>query len=131
MYRVAIYARERDGSRPAGRRRLERQIGGLVTVVARHPGWVHVATYADHDTAPAGVRPGLARFLAEAPGRVDMVVVDDYVRLSADHRVLDGLLEYLDALGVRTAVLRPSPARRFAKVAANLALADLVGEAAG
>lgn len=68
--------------RQAGRRHLERQIGGLVTVVARQPGWVHVATYADHGTAPAGVRPGLARLLAEAPGRVD-TVVDDYARLSA------------------------------------------------
>ncbi len=126
MWRVAIYAREVPGR--AGRQRLERQVAGLAAQVARQPGWRHVATYADQ--APGGSRPGLARLLAEAPGHIDLVAVDGYGRLSADRHELAAILDQLRRAGVGVVVLRPSRGRRLAKLVANLALADLIGEAA-
>lgn len=128
MVRVAIYAWEAPRRRSAAS--VARQVGRLTGEVARRPGWCHVATYTDH-CAPFGVdRPGLWRLLAEAPGRVDVVVVDGYGRLSVDQQALDALAAHLRAGGVQVAVLRPSAGRRIAKVLANLALADLIGEAA-
>ena len=124
--RVAIYARELQGR--AGRARLDRQIAGLAAQIGRQSGWCHVATYADQDVG-AG-RPGLTRLLAEAPGRIDLVAVDSYGRLSANRQELAALLAQLGGAGVRVVVLRPSAARRVARLVANLALADLVGEAA-
>ncbi|MGH8994908.1 MAG: recombinase family protein [Acidimicrobiales bacterium] len=115
------------GARPGGGR-LDRQVAGLATQVARQPGWQRVATYADQDLGPSGLRPGLSRLLAEAPSRIDVVVVDGYGRLSADRQELGGLLAHLGALGVRVAVLRPSVGRRLARFVANLALSDLVGQ---
>jgi DNA invertase Pin-like site-specific DNA recombinase len=126
VYRVAIYGREAPGR--AGQRRLERQVAGLAAQVARQPGWVHVATYADQSLGP--YRPGLGRMLAEAPSRFEVVAVDGYGRLTPDRRHLDALLAQLRATGVGVVVLRPRALRRLAKVAANLALADLVVEAA-
>ena len=70
MWRVAIYAREAPGR--AGRNRLNRQVAGLATQVARQRGWQHVATYGDQDFSVA--RPGLSRLLAEAPGRIDLLL---------------------------------------------------------
>lgn len=105
-----------------GRARLDRQVGGLV---AREAGWQHVATYADQSLA--GDRPGLSRLFAEAPGRFDVVVVDGSGRLSPDRRELGVIVDQLRWAGVGVVVLRPSGARRLAKVVANLALADLVG----
>ena len=129
MWRVAIYAREPSGH--AGRRRLDRQVARLAARVARQPGWRHVATYADHMASGSPwERPGLARLLAEAPGRVDLVVVDSYCRLSANRYELAGILEQLRRAGVAVLVLRPSRARRLAKLVANLALADLIGDVA-
>ncbi|MGH9090489.1 MAG: recombinase family protein [Acidimicrobiales bacterium] len=124
--RVAIYARELPGR--AGRARLDRQVAGLAAQVARQPGWHRVAIYADQSLG--GDRPGLSRLLAEAPGRIDVVVLDGYGRLSPNHKELGALLAHLGALGVRTVVLRPSGGRRLARLVANLALADLVGTAA-
>ena len=124
--RVAIYARELQGR--AGRARLDRQVAGLAAQIGRQSGWCHVATYADQDVG-AG-RPGLTRLLAEAPGRIDLVAVDSYGRLSANRQELAALLAQLGGAGVRVVVLRPSAARRVARLVANLALADLVGEAA-
>jgi hypothetical protein len=124
MWRTAIYARETTGG---GRRALERQVATLVAQVARQPGWHHVATYVDQ--APGGTVPGLARLLADAPGHFDLVVVDDYA-LSANRHELAAILGRLRWAGVGVVVLRPSRARRLAKLAANLALADLIGEAA-
>ena len=126
MWRAAIYAREVPGH--AGRSRLERQVAGLAAQVARQPGWRHVATYADQ--APGGSGPGLARLLAEAPGHIDLVAVDGYGRLSASRHELAAILDQLRRAGVGVAVLRPSRGRRLAKLVANLALADLIGEAA-
>ena len=126
MWRVAIYAREVPGR--AGRQRLERQVAGLAAQVARQPGWRHVATYADQ--APGGSGPGLARLLADAPGHLDLVVVDGYGRLSASRHELATILDQLRRAGVGVVVLRPSRGRRLAKLVANLALADLIGEAA-
>ena len=125
MWRTAIYAREATGG---GRRALERQVATLVAQVARQPGWRHVATYVDQ--APGGTVPGLARLLADAPGHFDLVVVDGYGRLSANRHELAAILDRLRWAGVSFVVLRPSRGRRLAKLAANLALADLVGEAA-
>ncbi|MHB1850089.1 MAG: recombinase family protein [Acidimicrobiales bacterium] len=126
MWRVAVYARETPGH--AGRSRLERQIGGLAAQVARQPGWHHVATYVDQ--APGGAGPGFARLLADAPGHFDLVVVDGYGRLSANRHELVANLARLRWAGVDVVVLRPSRGRRLAKLVANLALADLLGEAA-
>ena len=126
MWRVAIYAREAPGR--AGRARLDRQVASLAAHVARQPGWCHVATYADQGAG--GVRPGLSRMLADAPSYFDLVVADGYGRLSLDHRELQALLAQLGGAGVRVVVPRPAAGRRFARLVANLALADLVGEAA-
>lgn len=126
MWRVAIYGREAPGR--AGRARLDRQVGSLAAQVARQPDWWHVATYGDQDLR-AG-RPGLSRLLAEAPGRIDLVAVDGYGRLSPNRRELEAVLAQLGGAGVRVVVMRPSTGRRFARLVANLALADLIGEAA-
>ena len=126
MWRVAIYAREAPGR--AGRARLDRQVAGLTAQVTRQPGWQHVATYVDRG---GGVRrPGLSRLLAEASGRIDVIVVDSYGRLATNRRELDTLLSQLGGAGVRVEALRPRAARRFARLVANLALADLVGASA-
>lgn len=129
MWRVAIYGREAPGR--AGGARLDRQVAGLAAQVGRQSGWHHVATYGDLDVGPASGRPGLGRLLAEAPGRLDVVVVDGYGRLSANRNELRGLLAHLQAVGVQTVVLRPSGGRRLARLVANLALADAIGTAAG
>lgn len=127
VWRVAIYAREARDC--AGRRRLDRQVAGIVRQVARRPGWQLVATYGDQDSGPAGTRAGLCRLLGEAPGRYDLVVVDRYDRLSANRQELGGLLAHLQASGVQVVVLSASARRRFARLVANVALADLIGEA--
>ena len=129
MRRVAIYGRGAPGR--AGRARLDRQLSILAAQVGRQPGWQHVATYGDLDLGPTAVRPGLGRLLAEVPGRVDIVVVDGYRRLSASRHERGGLLAHLDAVGVQTVVLHPSGGRRLARLVANLALADVIGTAAG
>jgi DNA invertase Pin-like site-specific DNA recombinase len=126
MWRVAIYAREAPGR--GGRTRLERQVAVLAAQVARNDGWVHVATYGDFQAGPAAARPGFSLLLADEPGRFDFIVVDSYSRLSADRRELAGLRVHLEALGVRTVVLHPTPPRRLARFVANAALADLIGE---
>jgi hypothetical protein len=126
MWRVAIYGREAPGR--AGRARLDRQVAGLVAQVARHPGWQHVATYVDQDTGVG--RAGLSRLLGYAPGRIDLVALDGYGRLSPNRHELSALMAQLGGAGVRVVVLRPSTARRFARMVANLALADVIGEAA-
>jgi len=126
MWRVAIYAREAPGR--AGRARLDRQVAGLAAQVTRQARWQHVATYFD---GGGGVRrPGLSRLLAEVSGHIDVIAVDSYVRLATNRRELDTLLSQLGGAGVRVVALRPTGARRVARLVANLALADLVGEAA-
>jgi len=126
MWRVAIYARETPGR--AGRRRLERRVAGLVAKVARQPSWSHVATYTD--LSVSGAQPGLARLLTDAPVLLDVVVVDSYDRLFPNGRHLAVVLDQLRWAGVGVVVLGPAAGRRFVKLVANLALADLVGEAA-
>jgi len=128
MWRVAIYAHEIAGH--VGRRRLERQIAGITAQVTRQPGWRHVATYVDQSPDGVSPGPGLSRLLADAPGHFDLVVVEGYGRLSASRHELATILDRLRWAGVSPVVLRPSRGRRLAKLAANLALADLVGEAA-
>jgi len=125
MWRVAIYGRDAPG-RP-GRARLDRQVAALTAQVTREPGWKQVATYGDQDFGPR--RPGLSRLPAEAPGRIGLLAVDGFGRLSPNRRELDALLAQLGGAGVRVVVLRPSAGRRFARMVANLALADMVGEA--
>jgi DNA invertase Pin-like site-specific DNA recombinase len=126
VWRVAIYAREAAGR--AGRNRLNRQVAGLATQVVRQWGWRHVATYGDQDFGVG--RPGLSRLLAEAPRRVDLLVVDGYGRLSSNRHELNALLAQLGGAGVRVVVLRPSTGRRLARMVANLALADVIASAA-
>ena len=126
MWRVAIYGREAPGR--AGRARLDRQVTALAAQVARQPGWQHVATHGDQDTGIG--RSGLSRLLVEAPGRIDLLVVDGYERLSPNRREMEAVLAQLGGAGVRVVVMRPSTGRRFARMVANLALADMIGEAA-
>lgn len=128
VWKIAIYVREAPDH--TGRRRLDRQVARLAAQVARQPAWQHVATFGDLEAGPAGARPGFSRLLADAPGRFELLVVDGYGRLSADRRELGGLLVHLEALGVRTVVLRPTAPRRLARFVANATLADLIGEAA-
>ena len=119
--------------RPGGTRAEEpsqvgspgRQPGGAG---CRQPGWQHVATYGDQGFGVG--RPGLSRLVAEAPGRVDLVVVDEYGRLSPNRREQSALAAQLGGAGVRVVVVRPSPGRGLARMVANLALADMIGEAA-
>jgi hypothetical protein len=129
MWRVAIYAREAPGR--AGRRRLDRQVGQLAAQLARQPDGRHVATYTDQWTGVRQDRPGLSRLLADSPSYFDMVVVDGYGRISPNRHELGAILGHLNSAGVTTVVLRPSAGRRFAKMVANLALADLIDEALG
>jgi hypothetical protein len=67
--------------------------------------------------------------MADAPAGFDVVVVDGYGRISPNPHELGAVLGYLNSAGVTAVVLRPSAGRRFAKMVANLALADLIGEA--
>ncbi|MHB1718258.1 MAG: recombinase family protein [Acidimicrobiales bacterium] len=126
--RIAIYARELQGR--AGRARLDRQVAVLAAQIGRQSGWCHVATYAELSLGRPSERPGFCRLLADAPWAFDVVVVDGYGQLSPDRREVDHVLARLGAAGVRVVVLRPTVGRRFARLVANLALADLVGEAA-
>ena len=126
MWRVAIYGRETPGQK--GQARLDRQVANLAAHIAHQPGWQHVATYGDQGFGVG--RPGLSRLVAEAPGRVDLVVVDGYGRLSPNRREQSALAAQLGRAGVRVVVLGPSPGRRLARMVANLALADMIGEAA-
>ena len=128
MWRVAIYAREAPGR--AGRARLDRQVGHLAARIARQPSWRLVATYVDQSPDGVSPGPGLARLLADAPRHFDLVVVDGYGRLSANRPELAAILDRLRWAGVSPVVLRLSRGRRLAKLVANLALADLIGEAA-
>jgi hypothetical protein len=66
---------------------------------------------------------------ADAPSHLDLVV-DGYGRLSFDRSELAAVLAQLGGTGVRGVVVRPAAGRRLARLVANLALADLVGEAA-
>ena len=126
MWRVAIYGRGIEGR--AGRRALDRRVSALAAEVARRPGWCHVATYLD---GPSGrLRPGLARLLADAPVGFDLLVVDGYEQLSSNRHELAEIYDQLRWALVGVEVLHPSRGRRLAKLVANLALADLVGEAA-
>jgi DNA invertase Pin-like site-specific DNA recombinase len=127
MWRVAIYAREAPGR--ASRGRLDRQVGDLAAQLARQRDWQHVATYADQWAGVRAYRPGLGRLLADAPACFDVVVVDGYGRISPNRHGLGAILGHLSSAGVMTIVLRPSAGRRFAKMVANLALADLIGGA--
>jgi DNA invertase Pin-like site-specific DNA recombinase len=126
MWRVAIYGR--DTPDRAGRARLDRQVARLATQVVRQRGWRHVATYGDQDFGVG--RPGLSRLLAEAPGRIDLLVLEGYERLSSNRHELNALLAQLGGAGVRVVVLRPSTGRRLARMVANLALADVIASAA-
>jgi DNA invertase Pin-like site-specific DNA recombinase len=126
VWRVAIYAREGPGR--AGRNRLNRQFAGLATQVVRQRGWRHVATYGDQDFGVG--RPGLSRLLTEVPGRIDLVAVDGYGRLSSNRHEQNALLAQLGGAGVRVVALRPSTGRRPARMVANLALADVIASAA-
>ena len=124
MWRAGIYAHDTSGR--SGRARLDCQVAALAAQVARQPGWRHVATYADHGVS--SFRPGLTRLLADAPGHLDLVAVDSYGRLAPDRRTLDAILAQLGGAGVSVVALRPATGRRLARLVANLALCDLVGE---
>lgn len=129
MARVALYAHEEP--RPGDFARLDRQVGRLATQMARRPGWWPVVIFADRWPASRPDRPGLARLLADAGcGVFDIVAVDGLARLSPDRATREALLSRLATLGVQVVDLRPSGARRLAAVVADLALADLIGEAA-
>ncbi len=67
------------------------------THIAHQPDWQHIATYGDQGFGVG--RSGLSRLLAEAPGRVDLVVVDGYGRLSPNRREQTALLAQLGGAG--------------------------------
>jgi DNA invertase Pin-like site-specific DNA recombinase len=124
MARVAIYAQEEPGRGDVAR--LDHQVHRLAVQVGRRPGWWPVATYADRWPSARIDRPGLARLLADAGfGAFDLVVVDGLARLAPDRSTREALLSRLASVGMGVVDLRPSGARRFAAV-----VADLVGEVA-
>jgi hypothetical protein len=129
MWRVAIYAREAPGR--GGRVQLDRRISRLAVEVARRPGWRHVATYADLSLGRCQTRPGLCRLLVEATTWIDVVVVDGPAQISAARRERAGILDQLAASGATIVVVPSSTGRRLAKLVANVALADMIGEAMG
>jgi len=121
MWRAAI--RPRDArSRPA----RWNQVIDLAAQVAHHAGWRHVVTHADRS---AGGGPGVAWLLIDAPGRVDLMAVDAYDRLSPNRGELAMALDRLHWAGPSIVLLRSSTGRRLAKLVANLALAGLRGGA--
>jgi|SRR5579875_586876 len=129
MARVALYAHEEPARGDMAR--LDRQVRRLAAQVARRPGWWPVATYADRWPSARSDRPGLARLLADAGiGAFDLVALDGLARLAPERTTRESLLPHLASLGVRVVDLHPSAARRFAAVVADLALADMIGEAA-
>ena len=113
------------GTGQAGRSQVGSAGGRLAAQVSPPAAWQHVATYGDQSLS-AG-RPGLSRLLAEAPGHIDLVVVDGYGRLSPNRRGAGRAARPTGCPGVRAVVLRPSAGRRLARLVANLALADLIG----
>ena len=125
MWRVAVYAHEAPGRRAQAL--LDRQVAHLATGVARRPGWWHVATYAE-ESFTVGWRPGLARLLADAPGRLDIIAVDAHRRLSVDRGERDAILAQLAMAGVTTVALGPSATRRLVALAAEVALVDLIDD---
>lgn len=129
LRRAAVYARHAPGR--SGRASLDRQVGRLARQVAERPDWCHVATYTDQSLGHPSERAGLCRLLGDAPWGFDMVVVDGYGQLSPSRHDLCWVLDQLAAARVQAVVLRPRRRRRLAKLVANLALADLIGEAAG
>lgn len=104
---------------------------GWPAQVARRSGCWLVATDADRWPSVRTDRPGLARLLADAGfGAFDLVAVDGLARLAPDRATRGALLSRLASFGVQVVDLCPSGARRLAAVVADLALADLIGEAA-
>ena len=129
MARIALYAHEEPARGDTAR--LDRQVRRLAAHAARRPGCWPVATYADRWPSRRPDRPGLARLLSDAGfGAFDLVAVDGLGRLTADRATREALLSRLASFGVQVVDLRPSGARRLAAVVADLALADLIGEAA-
>ena len=94
-------------------------------------GWWLVATYADRWPSARTDRPGLVRLLADAGfGAFDLVAMDGLARLAPDRVSREALRSWLASVGARVVDLRPSGVRRLAAVVGDLALADLIGEAA-
>ena len=81
MWRVAIYGREAPGR--AGRAGW---IGRWLPWRPRWPASLAGGTWRPTGTRTAARPTGLSRLLAEAPGRIDLLVVDGYGRLSPNHR---------------------------------------------
>lgn len=102
-------------------------MGRLAGEVARL-GAAHVATYAECSLARPWARPGLCRLLAEAPWAFNLVLVDSYAQLAADRADLRALLGQLGTAGVQV-LARPSGWQGTARLAGNVLLADLVGQA--
>lgn len=126
--RAALYAWEPVG--PRSSQRLNQRIGWLAAAVSRKPGWEAVATYVDQSLHRPWDRPGLSQLLADAPWVFDVVVVTRYDQLASNRRDLQLLLARLAAARTSAPVV-PSARRRIARLVANLALADLLVEAAG
>ena len=129
MTRVALYALEEPGRGDV--RRLDSQVRWLAAQVGRQSGWWAVATYADRWPSARTDRPGLVRLLADAGfGAFDLVAMDGLARLAPDRVSREALRSWLASVGARVVDLRPSGVRRLAAVVGDLALADLIGEAA-
>lgn len=123
VVRVAAYTRvvALDRRRPSN---LQRRQAHLAAFAATQPGWQLVAGYADVGSGRAD-RPGLARLLVDATaGWFDLVVVDDFDRLSRDPRQLASLTRQLATAGVRVLPLAASPRRRGAAALTSLVIGD-------
>ena len=124
MHRVAIYARE--DPLPGAQGRLDAQIAELAAFVRRRRGW-HVATYADLCPGTTLERPGLGQLMAHArAGWFDVVVVERRDRVAPDPRARRLVRDQLAGAAVSVVVMRPPAGARVGRVAAALALVDLI-----
>jgi site-specific DNA recombinase len=98
--RVAVYLRisTDEEHQPFS---LEAQRHRLEAFIPTQPGWVQVATYEDQVSGAKAARPGLDRALRDARlGRYDVLLVYRVDRFARSLKVLVGLLEELEAVGV-------------------------------
>jgi DNA invertase Pin-like site-specific DNA recombinase len=124
MQRVAIYAREDPTGGAA--QRLDAQVASVTAVVRCRGGWV-VATDTDCCAGATSARPGLRALLAHAgAGWFDVVVVERRERMAPDAALRRQVSDMLSRAGVRAVVLHPPLGARLGRLAAGLALVDLV-----
>jgi DNA invertase Pin-like site-specific DNA recombinase len=126
--RVATYARVRklDGRRVTN---LDGRQRRLQAIVARTPGCVVVAAYADVGETWRLHRPGLGWLLADAAARrFDALVVEDVEQLAEEPAQLRALLAQFAAVGVVVRPLTTAVRRSSAAGWAAVAFVELLGD---